>query len=204
VRDRAIMPHFGPLTAQMLGLASDPRRPWPLSEQILSSLAPLCRRSTGDHPSHVASFAHRHHVGNGHAIEHVGDCLANLCHRKAHRAGFHALAICAWLISRSASTCDGRERSVDLTDDMPDFDVAGRPREHITAPGTLSGVNDAGVAQLNQNDIKKFLRNIARLGYRNPLSLFSRLEAGEVDQRLERVLSFGCEHAGTLAFDAKL
>src|SRR3984885_15618914 len=50
-------------------------------------------RSTRDQRGHVAAFAHRHHVGDGHAIEHVRDGIANLDHREAHGAGFHALAV---------------------------------------------------------------------------------------------------------------
>ena len=58
---------------------------------------------------------------------------------------------------------------------MPDFDVARRPGEHVAAAWTFLGVYDSGFTQFAQDGVKKFLGNIAGLGYGERLHFLARL-----------------------------
>src|SRR5262249_332713 len=100
-------------------------------------------------------------------------------------------------------TADRGKRPIYRAHYMTDFDVVRRAGKHVAAPGTFLSVNNASFAQLAQNGVKKFLWNIARLGDRSSLGFFSRFQSGKVDQSLERIFSFCCEHAEPRAIDPK-
>lgn len=143
--------------------------------------------AAGSHRRDVAAGADGHHVGDCHAIQHIRHRVADFGHRDANGAGLHASAIPAWLISRATGAPNRRQRPIDCTNDLADFDVARRPCQHVTATRSLFGVHDSGLAKFTENGVEKLLWNVASLGDRNGLGFFSGLQRGKVGQRLETV-----------------
>jgi len=120
--------------------------------------------SYGLAPRNVAATALRDHVGQRHAIQHVGNRVANLRHHQAHATGFDIAAVPARLIGRAARTGDRRQRPVDGTDHLTYLDLARYPREPIAATGPLLALHNTGVAQFSENSVEKFLRYGVRFG----------------------------------------
>jgi hypothetical protein len=78
---------------------------------------------------------------------------------------------------------------------MADFYYARRAGEPVAAAGAFAAKDDAGVAQLAENGIEKFLRNVVRFGDFARLRRRPRLELGEVGERLQAVLPFAVSMA---------
>ena len=151
----------------------------------------------GNHRCNVAAFAEGNHVGDRHAIQHIRHRVADFGHRDANSAGLHASAVAAWLISRATGAPNRRQRPIDCTNDLADFNVARGPCQHVTAARPFFCVHDAGLAKFTENGVEKLLECCQP--WRSLWPGLFRLQRGKVGQRLETVLTFCGQHRRELS-----
>lgn len=133
------------------------------------------------------------HGGEAAIIQHFGDCLPHLQHHVADLAG-RLVAILAALILRAAGARDWRQRPVKHAHDMADLDFGGRPGKAVAAFLAFAALDEAGIAQLAQDGVEKFLRDVVAGGDVVDEGELPGRQSREVDKRLEAVLTFFGEH----------
>ena len=77
---------------------------------------------------------------------------------------------------------------------MADLDLVGRPRQAVAAILALAALDETGIAQLAQDGVEKFLRDVVAGRDVVDESQLPGRHVREVDQRLEAVLAFFGEH----------
>ena len=140
-------------------------------------------------------------MGEAVTIENVGDGVAHIEHEKTEAAVFLVRAG-TFGVGRMAHTSDRRERAVDETHDLAHGDVFRRLREEESTVLAALAINDAGLAELNENLLQKREGDFFPRG-----NLFKRNEIStglsgknHVDQRTQGIFAaFGQFHGRSRA-----
>jgi hypothetical protein len=138
-------------------------------------------------------------IGKCLTVEQAGDGVSHVSHRQTNGADFIVLAVVASLKEVGGGAGNWRQWTIKDPNHLPDVNLLWDPREVVAPAFSPLAVNETRLLEIAQDSFEEFSRNLVRLGDRVDQSNAARLDARQVDESLEPVFPFFCQHESKCA-----